>query len=198
MDLMTTTRRDSARERILDAALELFFERGIQAVGVDAIVERAGVAKMSLYNHFDSKDELIAEFLREKDRRWRAEFAGAVNDAAPDGRGRILAAFDIVRRALEACDYRGCAFINAAGELADASHPGRAACAEHIEWLRSFFESLARDAHVREPAALAGPLVTLFQGALTVGSTERHPRAAIDARHAAEALLRSVEMTRSA
>lgn len=191
MDGMSTARKDSARERILEAALKLFYERGVNAVGIDAVIEQAGVAKMSLYKHFKSKDELIAAFLRERDQRWRASFVEAVEALASDPRGRLLAAFDALAAKIEAEDYRGCAFINAVGELADPDHPGRRVCDEHVAWLRSYFLGLLRDAGARDPEAKAGMFVALIQGALSVCATERSTRAAFEARGAAEAILRA-------
>lgn len=189
MDTAGEDRRATARDRIMEAALDLFFERGIHAVGVDAIVERAGVAKMSLYNHFGSKDDLVAAFLREKDRRWRESFAAAVEARADSPARRVLAAFDVLEDGLERDGFRGCAFINTAAELPDPNHPGRQACMDHVRWLRGYFGGLLGEAGVKAVERLSGSLAALFQGAIVVSQAEQDSRAIRDARAAAESIL---------
>ena len=131
MAVPSTTAAPPPRTRILDAASEAFYRQGIAAVGVDAIVADAGVAKSTLYRHFPSKDDLVVAFLRRRDERWRAWLRSEVERLSPDPAGRPLAVFDALGGWFASEAFRGCAFINAAAEIADPTHPARAAVQEH-------------------------------------------------------------------
>ncbi len=124
--------QSAARERVLDAASELFYREGIRAVGIDTIIARAGVAKMTFYHHFKSKDLLVVEFLRRRDERWRRWLAETVERLSPDPRERPLAIFDALAGRFANPDYRGCAFINTVAETADPGHAARHAVLEHV------------------------------------------------------------------
>lgn len=160
----------SAAERILQAASELFYEEGIRAVGVDTIVERAEVAKMSLYKNFGSKDELIAAYLRARDERWRAWFEEAVERRAGSPKDRLLAVFDAYGEWTERESPRGCAFINAFAELADPSHPAREVAWEQKRWMLRYLAKLASDAGAEEPEELAERMFVLLEGATVAGA----------------------------
>lgn len=177
--------RSAAAQRVLRAASELFYEQGIAATGVDTVVQRSGVTKMTLYKHFGSKDELVAAYLRRRDRLWRAWLTEEVGSRGDSPRERILAVFDALGTWLqgEVEGFRGCAFINAATEIADSEHPARAAALEQKRWMRRYLEQLAADAAAPEPAELAERLLLLFEGATvaTVMRTTTEPsRAARD------------------
>jgi AcrR family transcriptional regulator len=153
------------RERILAAARELFYRRGIHAVGVDAIAEAAGTNKMTLYRHFASKDVLIAtclgELTREFDAAWDAIAAAHVGD--PEG--QLMAWLRHV------CDFkeneaeRGCALANAAIELPDKDHPARRVVREHKTALRERLIRLCRDARLADPERLADEVFLIWEGA---------------------------------
>ncbi len=179
----------AARERILDAASAAFYARGIGAVGVDAVVAEAGVAKATLYRHFRSKDELVEAFLRRRDRRWRDWLREAVERRSPDPAGRPLAVFDALGEWFASDDFRGCAFINAAAEIADPAHPARAAVQEHKRLLGEYLEELLRAAGSPEPARDAGALLLLAEGAMVTALIERDPAPAERARRAAARML---------
>lgn len=179
-----TTRADEdcrtpAARRVLDAASELFYERGIGATGVDTIVERSGVTKMTLYKHFGSKDELVGAYLRRRDRRWREWLTAEVESRADSPRERLLAVFDALDNWLggEVESFRGCAFINAATEIADPDHPARAAALEQKRWMGDYLEKLALEAKATDPKRLAEQLWVLFEGATvtTTMSSRRGP-----------------------
>ncbi|MFF1464231.1 TetR/AcrR family transcriptional regulator [Streptomyces sp. NPDC058330] len=153
-----------AGRRIVAAAEELFYNRGITAVGVDLIAEHSGVTKRTLYNQFGSKDRLVATYLDERDQRWRSLVLAAV-DACDDPVESVTAPFDALRTWSEN-NTRGCAFINALAELTDPSHPAYRIAANQKLWLLNLFEELATTAGCGNPALLATQLLTLHEGAL--------------------------------
>jgi len=189
METQVTTGRKTARERLLDAADELFYAEGIRSVGIDRVIEQAGVAKASLYNTFGSKDELIRAYLHARHVEIRDRVAGAV--AQRDSpRDQLLAVFDALADRLADPSYRGCAFINASAE----AQPGSVvveASDEHRAWLRGLFVDLARAAGAADPSALAAQLVLLYDGAVQSARMDRDPAAARTARTLAESLLDS-------
>ncbi|MEU1347653.1 TetR/AcrR family transcriptional regulator [Streptomyces sp. NPDC005775] len=153
-----------AGRRIVSAAEELFYNRGITAVGVDLIAEHSGVTKRTLYNQFGSKDHLVAIYLAERDQRWRSLVLAAVG-ACDDPVERVTAPFEALRT-WSGSNTRGCAFINALAELPDPSHPAHRIAAEQKLWLLNLFEELATAAGRPDPARLATQLLTLHEGAL--------------------------------
>ncbi|MFJ8790657.1 TetR/AcrR family transcriptional regulator [Streptomyces sp. NPDC102462] len=155
-----------AGRRIVAAAEELFYNRGITAVGVDLIAEHSGVTKRTLYNQFGSKDCLVAAYLTERDRRWRSLVRAAV-DACDDPVEAVTSPFDTLRIWSET-NTRGCAFINALAELPDPSHPAHQVAAEQKLWLLQLFQELAARAGCPDPAALAAQLLVLHEGALAM------------------------------
>lgn len=157
-------------ERILRAASELFYEEGIRAVGVDTVVERAEVAKMSLYKNFGSKDELVAAYLRARDERWRAWFEDAVERRTGSPKDRLLAVFDAYGEWMERESPRGCAFINAFAEIADPAHPAREVAWEQKRWMLWYLAKLAFDAGAEVPEELAERLFVLLEGATVAGA----------------------------
>lgn len=183
--------RTPAAGRILDAASELFYREGIRAVGVDAIVERAGVAKMSLYKNFRSKDELVAAYLRARDERWRGWLKNEVEGRAVSPRERISAVFDALGEWMEGEEgYRGCAFVNAFTEITDNSHPAYVVMMDQKRWMRGYFEELAADAGVSDPKELAQRLLILFEGATVTYVMRTGQEPIRQARETAEALIR--------
>ena len=153
------------RARILAAAADLFYRQGIRAVGVDAIAEAAGTNKMTLYRHFDSKDELVAEYLRQS-----AQFADACWDrfeqAHPgDARAQLRAWLSEMADHVANADERGCALANAAVELPDKDHPARRVIEEFKVAQRARLVQLCRAAGLSEPDMLADELHLLLEGA---------------------------------
>ncbi|MGW8526541.1 MULTISPECIES: TetR/AcrR family transcriptional regulator [Nocardiopsidaceae] len=155
-----------AGRRIAAAAEELFYNRGITAVGVDLIAERSGVTKRTLYNQFGSKDRLVAVYLAERDRRWRSLVRAAV-DACDDPLEAVTAPFEALWT-WSGANTRGCAFINALAEIPDPAHPAHRIAADQKLWLLNLFEELAAAAGGPAPAALATRLLVLHEGALAV------------------------------
>lgn len=157
----------SARERLLAAAGELFYTRGIHATGIDAIVSRAGVALATLYKQFGGKDRLVAAYLEERDRRWRADWEAAIATTTEPGQ-RVLALFDALERWWAAEGrYRGCAQVDAAVEITEARHPAMGAIAGHKTHLRRRLAELTREAGAGEPEQIAADIVLIYEGTIT-------------------------------
>lgn len=155
-----------AGRRILAAAEELFYHRGITAVGVDLIAEHSGVTKRTLYNQFGSKDRLVATYLAERDRRWQTLVRATV-DACGDAVDAVTAPF-VALQTWNETNTRGCAFINALAELPDPSHPAYRVAVDQKRWLLNLFTELAAAAGCAEPAALGTRLLVLHEGALAL------------------------------
>jgi AcrR family transcriptional regulator len=157
----------SARERILDTAYDLFSRHGIRAVGVDRIIATSGVAKMSLYRHFHSKDALVLAFLQEREKRWTMDWLHAdVSLRAEDGAGRMLAIFDVFDEWFQKPDFEGCSFINVLLEFDDLDHPIRVATTEHLATIRGLVREFAEEAGVSDPEAVAAKWHILMKGSI--------------------------------
>jgi len=155
--------RPKPRERVLAAAARLFIGEGVNAVGVDRIAQEAAVSKRSIYQHFDGKDAIVAEMLREYGPRVVAGYFTESDDLPP--RERVLHVYDALHAAAEASDFFGCPFVNVATELRDREHPA-AQVAQHFKGeLTAFFERQAVAAGASEPHLLAVQLTLLFDGA---------------------------------
>ena len=180
--------RLSARDRLLAAADELFYAEGVHVVGVDRVVERAGVTKASLYNTFGSKEELVRAYLEQHLRRRQERIAGilAANDTP---RERILGVFAEVEELLAGSKFRGCRFISAAAE----ARPGDASevvAAAYRAWLWSLFADLAEAAGARDAEQLGRRLLLLYDGAAVAARMDLDRGGAANAlRPAVEALL---------
>ncbi len=183
---MATTDIKPPRERLIEAAVRLFSEDGIRATGIDRLLTEAGVAKMSLYKHFQSKDDLIVEALRRKDEQFRETFRAMV-ETRHDPRARLLGVFDAQERWFGHPGFRGCLFLNAAAELPEGGCPARRAIAEHKSWVHGQLRDLAREAGAGD--GLADQLMLLFEGAIMRAYVTGDPTVAREARKAAEVLL---------
>ena len=177
--------------RILDVASELFYWRGIHAVGVDTIAAESGVTKRTLYDRFGSKDNLVAAYLRRRDRRWRDQVEARLAATAGDAPAtRVLVPFDVLPAWLGASE-RGCSFINAFAELPEGDHPGRPIIVEEKTWLRELFRRLLTEAGAtpEDAATTATQLLSLHEGAIVSFSIVGATDAAQVARAAAEAIV---------
>ncbi len=182
---------EGARERILRAADELFYSRGIRNVGIDEVIARADVAKATLYKHFESKDALVLEFLRRRHEEGRKRFLAAIEARATTPRERILAIFDDLEENCRKSGFRGCAFLNAMVELADPNHPAQRAVLEHKEAVREYMRAQAEEAGLKDPDELAAHLSMLYDGAAVSVQGNCSSDAARRARAAAEKLLQA-------
>ncbi|GAA1439710.1 TetR/AcrR family transcriptional regulator [Leifsonia poae] len=159
----TPNPKPKPRERVLEAAARLFLRDGIHVVGVDRLADDAGVSKRSIYQHFESKDAIVAEMLRVYGPRVVASYFDTTDERTP--RERVLHVYDALHEAAEASDFFGCPFVNVATELRDREHPA-ALVAQHFKReLTEFFERQAVEAGAASPHLLAVQLTLLFDGA---------------------------------
>jgi AcrR family transcriptional regulator len=185
----TTHPKVSARERLLESANELFYREGVHSVGIDRVIEHAGVAKASLYNTFGSKEELVHAYLLGRQATTTARVTAAV-EAQSDPRAKVLAIFDSQAEAQRRPGFRGCAFAAASAE----SKPGgmvEEATRGYRDWFRALFTQLATAAGAEDPELLGRQLHLLYDGAASAGNLDHDPAAAGIARAAAETLLDS-------
>lgn len=162
--------RTPAAERILHTASEMFYRKGIRAVGVDSIAAEAGVTKKTLYEKYGSKDELVAAYLRARDESWRDWLEEYVERRGGSATERLLSTFDALGEWMERENYRGCGFVNAAVEFPDAGHPVRAVVLEQKRWVRDYLTKLAAEAGAEDPEDLAEGLIILQEGATVANS----------------------------
>jgi len=184
------SRKPSARDRLLAAADELFYAEGVHTVGIDRVIERAGVAKASLYSCFGSKDELVRAYLEGRHRRRRERLMAGL-ERFTDPRDRLLGVFDVLAELAAAPGFRGCAFYNASAETVAPGGPVEQVSNANRAWTRGLFTELATDAGVADPAALAAQLVLVYDGASVGARMDQQPGAALLARKIAESLLDS-------
>jgi AcrR family transcriptional regulator len=177
------------RDHLIDTALRLFYRHGYHAVGVDRVIEEAGVARMTLYNHFKSKDELILAVLRRRDERFRNGFMRRVERAADTPRDRLLAVFDAMADWFASDDFSGCMFIHAAGEFGDPDNPIHRAAREHKELVRDYICGLAAAAGAKEADKLGERLNLLAEGSIVMAHAAGDEQAAQKAKEAAEILI---------
>ena len=158
------------RQRILDTASTLFYERGVRAVGVDLVVEESGVAKTSLYRHFRTKDDLIVAFLEREDLEFWGQWDEVAARHAGDPAAEIEAHMRWIAKRLARANYRGCPQINVAAEFAEAEHPAREVSKRHMQAMRQRLAELARQLCAARPGDLAAQLGLLVNGAFVSSS----------------------------
>jgi AcrR family transcriptional regulator len=174
-----------ARQRILETADRLFYQDGIRAVGIDRIIAEAGVAKMSLYKHFPSKDDLILAVLKYREESVLGFFRSAMARHGKKARSPLRAFFAALKDFFESPGFRGCPFQNAAVELADPTHPGTEFVRGHKQRFSVFLRGLVEET-VDKAAAKVAPAVTiLVEGVLVTAVIQGNPDAADVARDAA-------------
>jgi len=163
-----TTTRTPGRERLLAAASRLFYREGINGVGVDRILEEAGVTRATMYRHFAGKEALVAAYLESEDATLRGYFADAEAEGGTPTEllGRVI---DTIAIDIKSYHTRGCPFINAAAEFPDADSPVRRIVTAHRTWFRQALAELARAAGLPDPDAAAASLVLLRDAALVGG-----------------------------
>ncbi|SDS76843.1 TetR/AcrR family transcriptional regulator [Microlunatus soli] len=177
---------DPVRSGLVAAADRLFYARGVQAVGMDAVRSEAGVSLKRMYNLFPSKDDLVVAVLAHRSRIWDDGIAAAA-EGLTEPQDRILAIFDFLADWFTQSDFRGCAFINVYGELGPNSSKAAAAVERQKRAFADYVAALVREADL--PADLAPQIVLLAEGAQTTAAILDDPAAAGQGRRAAETLL---------
>jgi len=161
----------TAQEQLLDAAENLFYRDGIRAISVDAVVERAGVNKMSVYRQFSSKDDLVVAYLTRMDTRFRERIEDSIaKHPGQPAKALVQSITDLVERASNP-DYRGCPFVNVACEFADREHPARVSVAHNKQYLIARLLELSTAAGAADPQFLADSLALLVEGVYTASQT---------------------------
>ncbi|KQY74112.1 TetR family transcriptional regulator [Microbacterium sp. Root1433D1] len=178
---------EEARERILTAAEELYYRKGYAAVGMDELRQFAGVSLRRLYSLFPAKTDIVAAVLERKHAQWESGLSEAVAGAGDDPRARLLAVYGYLENWFCADDFRGCAFINAFGELGGTNPE----VAEIVRAHKASFQQYMADlvAETGAPAALAPQLSILAEGAQSTAAISADPAVAVQARGAAEVLI---------
>tara|TARA_R110002095_G_scaffold25573_4_gene26188 strand:+ start:85 stop:666 length:582 start_codon:yes stop_codon:yes gene_type:complete len=184
-----TQRPSSARKRILETAEKLFYAEGIRAVGIDRVISEAGVAKMTLYNHFPSKDDLILEVLKFREEQFDLFFNKRMALHLSRGMSPLKAFFAGLRDWFKDPDYRGCAFINATAELADSNHAASRFCSAHKRRFREMLTNLIIETGGPKAAAVAPAISVLVEGAIVTSVSEGNAEAADIAEEAAWMLI---------
>ena len=179
------------REHLVETARRLFYRDGFHATGIDAILAEAGVAKMTLYKHFKSKEELILAALERQGEWFRTWIAAGVERRARQPADRLLALFDALEEWFRSEAFFGCAFIKAAGEFPSLENPIHQIAMTHQQMVHSYIRGLAADAGARDPDALACQLCLLVGGAVVNAQPTGQCDAARQARAAAEVLIRA-------
>jgi AcrR family transcriptional regulator len=181
------SQRLNARARILETAYELFSTYGVRAIGVDRVVAEAGIAKMTLYRHFPSKDDLILAFLELRQQRWTRDWLlASVERVAPSPEDRLLAFFDVLDEWFHEPGYEGCAFLRTLHEV--TAGPIHEATIRHLDLIREQLVRYAAQAGASDPGALALQTQVLMMGAI-VSALRGDLDAARRARVIAEAVL---------
>jgi AcrR family transcriptional regulator len=182
------TRRSPAYERIVDAAYELFCRRGIRGVGIDEVIERAGIAKATLYRHFRSKNDLVLAFLERRERLWTRQFLEAeARSRGTTPEEHLLAIFDVYDEWFHKEDFEACSFVNVLLEMGPSSPVGRAAV-QHLRNIRALVRDLAEEAGVRDTEAFVRAWYILMKGSIVLAA-EGDPDAARPAKEMARALV---------
>lgn len=181
----------NARERILLAAKTLLSAQGIRATGVDSIVKSANTHKMTLYQHFASKEALVVAYLQNRAAEFWAQLLDQRDGAAPTSQALLLGIFDVLGEWMAAPDFQGCPLIMASAEFPDQSDPAHQVSVAFYRKLQHHMSELSARAGARSPERLAGQLCALFQGAMVSAQLQRHFGAAIEAKLAAEILIKN-------
>jgi AcrR family transcriptional regulator len=160
-----------ARDKVFEVAADLFYRKGIHAVGVEEIVKEAGVAKISLYRNFASKDELVAAYLEERGRVFLQHWDESFDRYRDDPRAQLRAIMIHIAERTTKDGYRGCPFINFCAEFPDAAHPGRSIAQATKEALLERFLRITEALRAPRPRELANALLLLVEGAYAISQT---------------------------
>lgn len=178
-----------ARQQILETASELFYQKGIQHMGINEVIAESGVAKRTLYRWFPSKDLLIEEVMNYRAAQWICWFERAVSERGNTAKERLLSTFDLLRDWYASPNFRGCPFINAVLEIADASHKAHQVSIDLRESIRQIVMQLAAEAGVKNPDFFSRQYLLLIGGASLMATIEQSPEGATFAQTALSVLI---------
>ncbi|MBE9033683.1 TetR/AcrR family transcriptional regulator [aff. Roholtiella sp. LEGE 12411] len=178
-----------ARQQILETASELFYQKGIQHVGINEVIAASGVAKRTLYRWFPSKDLLIEEVMKYRALQWLRWFEAAVSERGNTPKERLLATFDVLREWYSSPNFRGCPFINAVLEIANSSHKAHQVSVDLRESIRQIIMSLADEAGIKNPESFSQQYLLLIGGASLMATIEQSPNGATFAQSALSVLI---------
>jgi AcrR family transcriptional regulator len=173
----------------LATASDLFYQHGIRAVGVDLVVEKAGVAKTSLYRHFGTKDDLVVAFLQRMDEEFWKTWDEVSQQHPDDGRAELKAQLEWIGERVNQPDYRGCPQLNIAAEYPELGHPARKFAKEHKREMRRRLKNIAEKLKSADPDQLAGQLAVLINGAFVSTPMYKPGEATTLLQRAADALI---------
>ena len=190
MSIATTAPSSPKRDHLMATARRLFYRDGYRVVGIDTLLAEAKVAKMTLYNHFASKEDLIAAVIEAQDCEVRAALTAAVATAGRSPARQLQAVFDWLKGWFESNDFKGCAFIRALSEYPEPDHPIHQAAWRHKQAVNAMLRQIATDAGAKHPAELANALSLLVDGAIISAHATSTSASAVTARGAALTLLK--------
>lgn len=179
----------SARQRLLDTAADLFSREGYRAVGTDTIIDRSGVAKMTLYRHFSTKNELICAYIDQTIEGFWTWFEQVIGEHPDSPREQLIAIFEMLASQIADPVFYGCSCLNAAVEFPQLDHPAHQVAFQHKQDVRTRFHDLATQAGARQPDVLADQLLLLMNGALMQGRMQGPTDLASTVVQAAKALI---------
>lgn len=177
------------REHLIETAMRLFSRYGYHGTGIDLILKESGVAKKTLYHHFQSKEALIVEVLKQYDEQFRNMVERRVKEIADNPRDRLVAIFDIAHEWFSDKHFYGCMFINAISEYSDTDSSIRDACKVFKEETRLYMECLCSEAGFKEPKELSEELALLLEGSIVTAQVSQTPNAAGIAKRTAKVLI---------
>lgn len=178
------------RNHLLATARRLFYQDGYRVVGIDTLLAEAKVAKMTLYNHFASKEDLIVAVIEQQDREVREALIAAVQAAGRSPRRQLMAVFDWLKGWFESADFKGCAFIRACSEYPESDHPIHQAAVRHKQAVNGLLLQIVTDAGAKNPPELANTLSLLVDGAILAAHSTGSSSSAATACNAATTLLK--------
>lgn len=187
----TQPKKSSARQRLIETAERLFYAEGIHSVGIDRIIAEAEVAKMTLYNHFASKDDLIVAVLEYREQQVNEMFAKSIDRHVRRGKSRLEGFFAALKSWFQQPDFRGCSFINATAELADAAHPASQFSAAHKDRMLEMLREIVTETAGDKAATVAPAISLLVEGAIVTAVMEQSAKPADVAKKATLSLLES-------
>lgn len=185
--------RENPRAQIIDTATRLFIEHGFHNTGVDIIIRESGVAKRTLYRHFPSKEDLIVAVLKTYNENFSRSLIERTEGASTNPKERLLYLFDLVNEWFHDKSFFGCMFINAVGEFSARESEIRTVCKDFKATIRTYIESLCREAQLNAPEELAKRLALLIEGAIVTTQVSQLPDAGSTAKQAAVLLIEAAD-----